>query len=400
MINVQGKDNQGTNRLITSDSPLPLIKTWKITIERPGVDSGDAIEQTSDGGYVIFACKPSSAWIIKLDPFGHQEWEQTYGGLGFDGFCDGHQTSDGGYIAVGGTDSYSGNLDVYLVKTNNNGLEEWSKYYGDSEDCCGRAVYQTKDNGFIIVGMIQREFIWLIKTDAQGNECWNHTFQDGTMNAGFSVQQTSDGGYIIAGLRYFDYKHLNDAILLKTDANGIELWRNTFGGTRDDEAYSVRQTCDGGYIVYGDSDSFGGSWLIRTDNLGHEIWNRTYYGIAEGTVDITDDGGFVFADCGFSLLRDTQMRIIKTDEKGNLRWVRLIGGCWGEWGHCVRQTDDGGYVAIGLTIDTNSYEEDVFVIKTNSQGRIHLDIKDPWRHPLISRFLWFLEYYFGSFQQL
>ena len=395
-IGVQGNYNLTTNPSMEFDNSLLLITTWKKIIDRSDVDYCGSVEQTSDGGYVIFAERPGTGWIFKLDPEGNQVWEMTYGGSGYDGFCDGHQTNDGGYIAVGFTDSYSGNLDVYLVKTDDKGLVEWSKYFGDSSnDCGGKSVQQTTDGGYILVGMNGEE-AWLIKTDSQGNECWNQTYLDGTKSRGISVQQTSDGGFIIAGCGFLNGERWHDALLIKTDTDGKEEWRNTYGGTKIDEAYSVLQTSDDGYIVYGDSDSFGGSWLIRTDNNGHELWNYTYYGVAEGTVDITDDGGFVFADSSFALLRSNQMRIVKTDENGRVQWVRLIGGLKGEWGYCVRQTDDGGYVAIGLTTDINSYEEDVFVIKTNRQGRVHLDIKDPWRHPWLSYFWSLIQGLLGS----
>lgn len=395
-IGVQGNYNLVTNLSTEFDNSLLLITTWKTIIDRPGADYCSSVEQTFDGGYVIFAERPGTGWIFKLDPNGNQEWEQTYGGAGYDGFCDGHQTNDGGYIAVGFTDSFSGNLDVFLVKTDNKGLVEWFKYFGDpSTDCGGWSVQQTTDGGYILVGL-NGEKAWLIKTDSQGNECWNQTYLDGRDSRGISVQQTRDGGYIIAGYGFLNGERWHDTLLIKTDVNGKEEWRRTYGGTDIDIAYSVRQTSDDGFIVYGRSDSFGGSWLIRTDSYGNEFWNYTYGGIAEGTVDIADDGGFVFADCGFSFFRDTQMRIVKTDENGKVQWNRLIGGRLGEWGHCVRQTVDGGYIALGNTVDTNSYGEDVFIVKTNKLGRVHLDVNDSWRHPWLSYFWSLIQGLLGS----
>ncbi len=150
----------------------------------------------------------------------------------------------------------------------------WTKTYGGAENDAGLSVKQTPyDNGYIIAGYT-RSFggggrdVYLIKTDENGNPDWTKTYGGTSWDCAHSVQQTFDGGYIVAGYRYELTGHA-DVWLLKTDSNGDTLWTRIYGGTANDQARSVQQTSDGGYIITGYIESFGAGardvWLLKTE---------------------------------------------------------------------------------------------------------------------------------------
>ena len=195
------------------------------------------------------------------------------------------QTTDGGYIITGATNSIGGDsMNVYLLKTDASGIEQWTKTFGGTDDR-GNSVQQTADGGYIIVGETSSfgnggNDVYLIKTDASGIEQWTKTFGGTDYESGYSVQQTSDGGYIIVGETHSFANGVPSAngestlYLIKTAGNGAEQWSIAFVGTDvEGVGYCVQQTTDGGYIIAGETSSFGNGendvYLIKTDGSGN-----------------------------------------------------------------------------------------------------------------------------------
>jgi hypothetical protein len=354
---------------------------WNRTYGGERTEYARYIQQTIDEGYIIAACSGSFAstdfWLIKTDAYGNVEWNRTYGGTELDGASCVQQTTDGGYIIAGETMSFgAGDGDFWLVKTGIYGDVEWNRTYGGLSWDRARSIQQTTDEGYVVVGHTASfgaglDDFWLIKTDAYGNMEWNKTYGGGDSDQAYCVRQTIDGGYVMVGTAdSFKTGGFDGEIwLVKTDEYGNVSWSWLSGWPDWDFAHSVQQTGDGGYIVAGTRFSSYNTrydfWLVKIDANGTLEWARVFArpGGKEDvaySVQQTADGGYIVAG-GWG-----DFWLVKTDADGDLEWSRPFGGANSDNAYSVQQTSDGGYVVAG---DTESFgygrdgSPDVWVIK-------------------------------------
>jgi len=193
----------------------------------------------------------------------------------------------------------------------------------------------------------------------------------------YSVIQTGDGGYVLAGYTRSYGAGGHDFWLVKIDSAGNHLWNRTYGGAYYDEAYSTVQTSDGGYALAGTIYTFGSiyadesyGYLVKTDSLGNMEWSKTYGGtdyITAHSVVQADDGGFAVAGrTRYFGAGNSDAWLVKTDSLGNTQWRKIYGGTQDEWVNSVIQTDDGGYALAGYTDSFGAGGEDVYLVKTES----------------------------------
>ena len=367
------------------DTPSPVSISFFNTYSRSDYDSGNSVQQTEDGGYIVVGNTKSyglgwDVWLIKTDSEGQEEWNQTFDeeGGGEEGYSI-QQTNDGGYIITGRSNGYEEG--ILLIKADSQGQEEWIQTLDTAYISEGYSIQQTEDDGYIIAGTRRANGssdvdVLLIKTDSQGQVEWSKTFDESNSEYGSSVQQTEDGGYIIAGTRRADGSSY--ALLIKTDSQGQEEWSKTFEISDMEWGATVQQTSDGGYILTGPHDSDGTGnrdvWLIKTYSHGNMKWNQTFdesnsdYG---RSVQQTSDGGYIITGKKYSSTNyDNDVLLIKTDPQGNKEWSRTFGDSNGEIGNSVQQTSDGGYIITGFKQYSDGFSgSDLLLIKTDLEGR-------------------------------
>ncbi|MGD8752988.1 MAG: hypothetical protein PVG14_16255, partial [Anaerolineales bacterium] len=253
--------------------PEPGIRVDVRTYGGENNDWGLDILLLDDGGFLIVGranntnlshrIMPGNARIIRTDAQGNVIWERDYGGTDDGRFYCPIQTGEDEYVILGEiAASYAREeTDMYLVKIDGEGNEIWSHTYGGRGMDTSGMVRQTFDGGFILVGDRGDEFptngnylskIALIKTDAEGNEVWSHTYGDEAFYLSFGVAQTPDGGYVLTG---WEAKTIpdRDVIIIKTDEMGEVEWSRTWDldpGERDG-AFDLILTSDGHVVVAG-----------------------------------------------------------------------------------------------------------------------------------------------------
>src|SRR6185436_14422670 len=336
--------------------------TFQKTFGGTGVDYGVSIQQTTDGGYIIAGTTESMGaggfdiYLIRTDAIGDTLWTKTFGGIADDGGGSVQQTTDGGFIIMGILGVGLSNHDIYLIRTDANGDSLWTKTFGGTNTEEGHSVKQTTDGGYIITGLTlgfngNGYDVYLIKTNTNGDSLWIKTFGGTNADEGNSVQQTTDGGYIVSGTTSSFGAGGRDIYLTRTDGNGDLLWSKTFGGTSYDEGSSVQQTTDGGYIITGNTLSFGSGnrdvYLIKTDVNGDALWTKTFGGTNDDggwSVQQTTEGGYIITGSRSFGAGGYGVYLIKTDANGDSLWTKAFGGIGVDWGNSIKQTMDGGYI--------------------------------------------------------
>ncbi|MBK9399657.1 MAG: T9SS type A sorting domain-containing protein [Bacteroidetes bacterium] len=304
--------------------------------------SGDKTENSISWDY----------WIVKTDSTGIIEWENTIGGDSVDYLYSIRQTADGGYILGGSSNSaISGDktenslgADYWIVKTDPMGQIQWQNSIGGNSNEDFRIINQTSDGGYILGGYstssisgdkTENSFggydYWIVKTDANGNIQWQNTIGGSSQDYLYSIQQTTDGGFILGGTsnstisgdKTENNKGLYDFWIVKTDSIGNIQWQKTIGGNDWDRLFSIQQTVDEGFILGGFSGSnisgdktenclgWEDYWIVKTDSIGSIQWQNTLGG--EWTdylrsVKQTNDGGFILG--GYS---ESDLGIDKTE---------------------------------------------------------------------------------------
>ncbi|MBI4929122.1 MAG: T9SS type A sorting domain-containing protein [Bacteroidetes bacterium] len=255
----------------------------------------------------------------------------------------------------------------------------WVAVYGGEQYDRGRGIAQTFDKGYIVCGpsssygMGNTDF-YLLKIDSAGKYQWQNTFGGINIENCFSVEQTKDSGFVICGYTNSFGAGGYDAYLVKTNSLGILQWEKTFGGSDWDFAYWAEQTNDGGYILCGETYSFGNNsqaYLVKTNSAGNLLWEKNF-GIsnkeAGKEVHQTFDNGYIFAGYITNDGGDANFYLVKTDSAGTKKWEKNFGGAGDDICNSVALCADGGFLLGGHSVINGT--EKFHFMKTTSTGAV------------------------------
>ncbi len=379
-------------------------------------------------------------WVWKMDESGSLDWQKNLGGSGPDLLYSIQNTRDGGFILAGTSesginfhkkDSCRGKEDIWIIKLNAKGGEEWQRALGGDGHDLVKSIIQTTDGGYLVGGSSSSAIsplilkgaadpygkaeecrgsldYWIIKLDAQGQVKWQKTYGGLYNDILESAGQTKDGGYIIGGYsnspasrdKAEDNKGEGDYWIVKLDKDGETEWQRVLGGEKDDHLFTIQQTADGGFIAGGNSISDGSGnksksnmkgtdiWLVKLSESAEILWQETYN---TGEVDIltslieNQDGTFLLGGYAQSEVRGKQKSdkkeindylAIKISSEGEEVWKTAVGSNGEDILRKVVQTRDGGYILAGTSKGTISRDKksgkgsnDFWVVKLKDKDK-------------------------------
>lgn len=374
---------------------------------------------------------PLLVFIITVNAFSQPVllWQKTYGGSDHEYAWKTISTTDGGLAFVGFSDSNDGDVagnhgstDLWVAKTDATGNLQWSKLYGGSDYDEGYAIIQTSDGGFMVAGYTESadgdvtghhgtydSDFWLLKLNASGDLIWNKCYGGTYSDEAEAMVQSSDGHFFIAGETSStdgDVSGLHgsntDIWVIKTDASGNLLGQKCIGGTDYDEGIGLASTSDNGCIVSGRTSSadgdavgyHGGSDMLiaKLSSALQVEWAHCYGGseteecnavvqLSDGSYTAlgytsTHNNGDVTGHHGSQGSDD--FWLVKLTSAGAITWARCYGGDGDDQANGLAKTADGGYVMCGLTNSTNGdvagfhsggfFDPDIWVCKLDANG--------------------------------
>ena len=342
------------------------------------------------------------------------EWDKCYGNHNEDFANSIQETNDGGFIVAGYSNPMF--LDAKVVKINSIGTVEWEKTYGGTNDDCAKTIKQTPDGGFIFAGYTkskngdvsgnhgtyERSDFWVVKLSASGEIQWQKCLGGSEDDEANDIALTSDGGYLVAGYAYSKdgdvschtdrFEH--ESWIVKLNSVGEIVWQKCHEKKGASSATAIQETDEGGIIFINDSDFSG--VIVKLDSYGVYEWEMSMPGEAmtsPHSIQETSDDGFIVGcftwanelpDFHYNNTSEipSDYMVVKLNKTGETEWYKCLGGYDYEWAGNVRETIDGGFIAIGSTISNDGdvsgnhggyeYEDkiDYWVFKLSIEGNI------------------------------
>ncbi len=359
---------------------------WATTYGGKTATDVSSMHVTSDGGQIIGGILSGSKagsedfFIMRTDRGANVKWTYKYGGNKGDILASIQPASNGGYVAVGTSDSFGskGDDDIWIVSLDSQGAIKWQMRYGTGNEDQAHHIQPTKDGGYVVTGSMHsttsKDSAFLLKLNSSGSVKWQNAYRISGFETGIHAEQTSDSGYILLG-QTISTGGDSDIWVLKMDARGIIKWQVALGGSEDDVGKVIRQTSDGGYILIGTTSSFGAGdsdiLVMKLTSTGAIKWQNTFgsSGKDEGTcIQQTTDSGFIASGLTPSSTGDADVVILKLDKSGKVQWQKAYGETGNETSPFIDKTCDSGFaVACGMEM-ANSKPTTILAMNISESG--------------------------------
>ncbi len=313
-----------------------------------------------------------------------QKCSVTIGGAGSDQALYAIETQDGGYALVGWTNSFGGGgWDLYLVKTNAQGVIQWTRTYGGPGDEADCSIEELADGGFVIAsrtnssGAGSTDF-FILRTEADGALRWARTYGGADWDEAHSLCTDGQGDIYITGYSNSFGAGAQDVVVMRLDSEGAMKWVRTCGTADSERGHKIQLLANGDLLVAAETRGAGaGGWdllLMRFTGDGALLWSRTYGTAGDDfgwDARATADGGFVFVGyTGNGGAGEEDICLMKTDASGDPIWTRVYGGVGTDRGFSVQQTADAGYLVCGTTTSFGHGGQDIILLRTDEAGGV------------------------------
>jgi len=386
-----------------------LAIQWQKCLGGEAAEDFRSIAQTFDGGYILVSSTPSVTgevsgnhggsdyWVAKVSNAGILEWEKCLGGSGDEFARSVIQSSDGGYVVAGFSNSIDGDVtgnhgfnDFWIVKLDSTGALLWQRSLGGTQEEWAASVVESPSGNYFAAGFTRSNNgdvshnlgmmdEWVVELDNAGNLLWQNCLGGSANEAASCIINTADGGLMVVGDeastdgQVSNNHGMEDIWLVKLDSTLNIEWEKSYGGSDHDNSVTVIQTSSGGYCVTGytlsNNDDVTGNhggydgWIVNVDATGNLLWQKTLGGSADDFMNsVIEDSSGTYIVCGNVNSVDsgitnnhglTDLWIAILNSNGSLNWQKCFGGTGFDGGNSIIHASDGGYVVGGGSSSNN-----------------------------------------------
>jgi hypothetical protein len=330
--------------------------------------------------------------IFPIRVFSQITFEHEIGGKLPDfGICA-IETKENGFLILGESYSFThGSQDIYIQKTDKNGLPIWSKNYGGKHAAYAGGVLQLKEEGYIIVGTTENygnsetPNVYILRINENGDTIWTKSYGTNFGDYGYSITKSDNNDYLITGMTFEYSTGKRHILLLKIDSNGNQIWIKNIKYPNSYVAEKIINTHDENYLILAKVPEMAGLpncthlRILKINNQGDTLWtekieNRCY--LQADCIKLTSDNGYIISGTSIGNITDnsfsSDIYLIKLNSKGNIEWQKQYGGNDYDFGHDVVQTSDLKYLILGETYRNENYNnyKDLVLYKVDSEGEI------------------------------